>query len=104
MEALTGQKTEDKIPKTGNETDEYRETIRRLISSEMKNAIDEDIRNATKEILEEQRKAVRQIVEEHRQIVKQVVEDEKKAVWDRAKELRKAILKLGIYPNQQSSS
>ncbi len=76
--------------------DEYRDAVKKLIETEVKDAIDEELRKAAQELLEEQRKAIRQMVEEHRLAIKEAVEEEKKAIWTRVEELRKSILKLGI--------
>jgi polyhydroxyalkanoate synthesis regulator phasin len=76
--------------------DEYREAVKRLIQTEIGNIIDEEIRKAALELLEEQKKAIRQVVEEHRLAIRQAVEEEKKAIWARVEELRRSILKLGL--------
>ncbi len=96
MEALTGQKTNDRILRPAGDVEEYRESIRNLIAAEAKKALEEELRNAHKEILEEQRKAIRQILEENKSILRQVVEEEKKAVWAKAEAFRKALLKLDL--------
>ncbi len=96
MEAAVGHQSDDRIVRTVSGTDEYRETIRKLIDGEVKNALDEEMRKASQELIEEQRKAVREIVEEHRSAIRQVVEEEKKAIWERAEALRKSILNLGL--------
>jgi hypothetical protein len=82
--------------KTGDNKDEYRQSIKLLIDTAVKNALDEEMHKAIQELLEEQRKAVRQVLEELRATLRQIVEEEKKAVWERAEELRKSILKLGL--------
>lgn len=96
METRVGQGEEIEFGKSSDDVDEYREAIRKLIETEVKDAIDEELRKAAQELLEEQRKAIRQMVEEHRLAIKEAVEEEKKAIWTRVEELRKSILKLGI--------
>lgn len=96
MEAKVGQGKEIKLGRSGDEVDEYREAVKKLIETEVKDAIDEELRKAAQELLEEQRKAIRQMVEEHRLAIKEAVEEEKKAIWTRVEELRRSILKLGI--------
>jgi polyhydroxyalkanoate synthesis regulator phasin len=76
--------------------DEYRKAIKKLIQTEIGGIIDEEIRKAAQELLEEQKKAIRQVVEEHRLAIRQAVEEEKKAIWARVEELRRSILKLGL--------
>ncbi len=75
---------------------EHREAVREVIETEVRNLIDEEMRKAAQELLDEQKKAIRQLVEEHRLAIREVVEDEKKAIWARLEELRKSILKLGL--------
>ena len=96
MESVVGQGTEVEHSKTGTNLSQYREAVQKAIETEVRKLIDEEIRNATKEILDEQRKAIKQIVEEHRLVIREVVEEEKKAIWTRAEELRKSISKLGL--------
>ena len=67
---------------------EYREAVKKLIETEVKNVIEE--------LLDEQRKAIRQMVEEHRTAIREAVEEEKKAIWARVEELKKSMLKLGL--------
>ncbi len=87
MEATVSPKRDDGVFKIGSDIDEYREAIRKLIDTEVKNALDEEIRNATKELIEEHRKAIKQIVEEHKLVIREVVEEEKKAIGARAEAL-----------------
>lgn len=75
---------------------EYRESVKKLIQTEVGNIIDEEIRKAVRELAEEQRKAIREAVEEHKLVIRQVVEEEKKAIWSRLEELRRSIIRLGI--------
>ena len=82
--------------KIGGDVGEYRDAVKKLIETEVRNAIDEELRKAAQELMDEQKKAIRQMVEEHRLAIKEAVEEEKKAIWTRVDELRKSILKLGI--------
>lgn len=75
---------------------EYRESVKRLIQTEVGNIIDDEIRKAARELAEEQRKAIREAVEEHKLVIRQVVEEEKKAIWDKLEELRRSIIRLGM--------
>jgi hypothetical protein len=75
---------------------EYRESVKRLIQTEVGNIIDDEIRKAARELAEEQRKAIREAVEEHKLVIRQVVEEEKKAIWDKLEELRRSIVRLGM--------
>lgn len=96
METTVDQGTEVEYAKTGKNMSEYRETVRKVIETEVRNLIDEEMRKAAQELLDEQKKAIRQLVEEHRLAIREVVEEEKKAIWARLEELRKSILKLGL--------
>ena len=96
METQVDQEQTDEYGKTGADVAEYRDAVKKLIETEVKDAIDEELRKAAQELLEEQRKAIRQMVEEHKSAIKEAVEEEKKAIWTRVEELRRSILKLGI--------
>ena len=96
METVTEPGREAELNKEGNKVDDYRDAVKKLIESEVRNVIDEEMRKAAQELLDEQKKAIRQLVEEHRLAIREVVEDEKKAIWARLEELRKSILKLGL--------
>ena len=96
METIVDKWKDDKTVRAVSNTDEYRESIKKLIDTEVRNALDEEMRKAVQELMEEQRKAVRQIVEEHKAAIRQVVDEEKKAIWEKAEALRKSMLKLGL--------
>ena len=96
METTVGHARKDEHEKMGNEANEYREAVRKVIETEVRNALDEEMRKAAQELLDEQRKAIRQLVEEQRLAIREAVEEERKAIWTRVEELRKAILKLGL--------
>jgi len=96
METQVGREGEVDYSRVGNDVDEYRLGVKRLIETEVRNAIEEEMKKAAQELLDEQRKAIRQMVEEHKSAIREAVEEEKKAIWLRVKELRKSILKLGI--------
>ena len=72
----------------------YRETVRRMFETEIRNVMDEEMRKAITELAEEQKKAVRQVVEEQKRLIKEVVEEEKKAIWARVEDLRRSIENL----------
>ena len=96
METTVGQGKAVERDMTGSNMDEYRDMVKKLIETEVKNTLDEEMRKAAQELLEEQRKAIRQVVEEHRMAIREAVEEEKKAIWTRVEELRKSIMKLGL--------
>jgi len=96
MEITADFEREAKHGKTGGNMDEYREAVKKLIETEVRNAIDEEMTKAAQELLEEQRKAIRQMVEEHKNAIREAVEEEKKVIWTRVDELRKSISKLGL--------
>ena len=66
METKVGQEREVESGKAGTNMNEYREAVRKLIETEVRNVIDEEMRKAAQELLDEQRKAISQMVEEHR--------------------------------------
>lgn len=96
METRAGYGKDDGAGKIGS-VDDYREAIKKLIDTEVKNALDEELRKAAQELVEEQRKAIQQLVEEHKMAIREVVAEEKKAIWARADELKKSILKMGLW-------
>ena len=63
METTVGQGKEVKF---GGNVDEYRKGVRNLIEAEVKNVIDEEMRKAAQDLMEEQRRAIRQTVEEQK--------------------------------------
>ena len=83
MDFVADQKTEVKREEVPGGAGDYRESVRKLIEKEVQNAMDEELRKAAQELVDEQRKAIRQIVE-------------KKAIRVRAEDLRKSMLKLGL--------
>ena len=94
METTVGQGGEVEYAKTGKNIDEYRETVRKVIETEVRNLIDEEMRKAAQELLDEQKEAIRKLVEEHKLAIREVVEEEKEAIWTRLEDLRKSILKV----------
>jgi hypothetical protein len=75
---------------------EYRESVRKLIDSEVKKALEEEVQKAVAELIEEQRKTIRLMLEEHKAAIEQVVAEEKKEIWEKTEALRQTILKMGL--------
>ncbi len=96
METIVGQEGKTTFGKPRDEAMEYRDTIKKLITAEVKAIIDEEMKKAAQELLDEQRKAIKQIVEENKLIIREVVEEEKRAIWARAEDLRRSIARLGL--------
>ena len=96
METTVGRAREVEYGKMDTDVIDYREAVKKLIETEVRNAVDEEMRKAAQELLDEQRKAIRHMVEEHRAAIKEAVEEEKKVIWKRVEELRRSILKLGL--------
>ncbi len=96
METKIGHQTDEKIMDTGSDMDEYREAVRRVIDTEVRKTLEDEVQKAARELIEEQRKAIRQILDEHKAAIRQVVEEEKKVIWEKAEALRKSIVKLGL--------
>ncbi len=96
MEKVIEHKKDETIVKVGSEKDEYRESIKKLIDTTVRNALEQDMQKAAQELIDEQRKAIRQLIEEQRAALRQIVEEEKKSIWAKAEELRRQVLKLGL--------
>jgi dsDNA-binding SOS-regulon protein len=86
----------EKVGTAGASINQYRDSVRKLIDSEVKKALDEEVQKAAVELMEEQKKAIRLILEEHKMAIRQVVEEEKKEIWDKSEALRQSILKMGL--------
>jgi hypothetical protein len=96
MDVKIGHQTDERGTPTGGEMDEYREAVRRVIDTEVRKTLEDEVQKAARELIEEQRKAIRQILDEHKAAIRQVVEEEKKVIWEKAEALRKSIVKLGL--------
>ena len=70
--------------------DLYRESIKKVLSSAMGNALDDETRRATQEMMRERENAIKQIAEEQSSVIKKIVEDEKKAIWARTLETQQS--------------
>jgi len=82
--------------KTALDSDNYRNSVRKLIDTEFENALSMEIKKAATELLEEQKKAIAQIFEECKSAIWQVAEEEKQAVWKNSESIRRAILSTGL--------
>ena len=58
-------------------SEEYRTNSKHLIDTEIKAIFEDEIRNAARELIEEQRKAIQVVIEEHKQVLREVVEEKK---------------------------
>lgn len=96
METAAGTSKTDNIIRVVENRNESKESLKKMIDTVVKNALDQEMQKATQEILEEQKKAIRQIVDEYKSVLRQIVDEEKKNIWEKAEELRKSILKLGL--------
>ena len=96
METIAKYTKEIAPEKQSYSIDAQREAVRKLIETEIKSAVDEELGKATQELLEEQTRAIRQMLEEQRRIIREAVEEEKKAIWARVEELRQSISKIGL--------
>ena len=65
-----------------NSTEDYRASVKIMIESAAAGIIDDEIKKAAQELIEEQRRAIREAVEEHKAIVREVVEEEKRSVHE----------------------
>ena len=89
------QQTSGDGQRTRSATEEYRASVKNLIETEVGNIIDEEIKKAAQELIDEQRRAIREAVNEHKAIVREVVEEEKRSIHERIDELRESIIRLG---------
>jgi hypothetical protein len=96
MEVKVSSASQVKAGPVGNDIDQYREAVRKLINSEVKKTLEEEVQKAALEILEDQKKAIREILDEHKRAIQQVVEEEKKDVWEKAEALMQSIVKMGL--------
>lgn len=84
------------LSSANDHVDEYREGVKRIIESEVRKALSEEIKKAQMELIEEQQKAIRQILEEHKATIRSIVQEEKTAIRDKAEALRQSIVKFGL--------
>ena len=82
--------------KTDTKTLNYKSAIKKKLDAELQNALEDEMKKASEELMEEQKKAIKEILQEHRASIRQVVDEEKKAIWERAEALRESILKVGL--------
>ena len=95
MDIMTDRKKDGRASQT-YDLSAYRESVRKIMVDELRNALDDEVQKAGLELIEEQRKAIRQILDEHKAAIRQVVEEEKKTIWEKAESLRQSILKFGL--------
>ena len=75
--------------------DECRTTAKLLSETELGWIINEEIRAAAMELVEEQRRVIRKAVEEHKRIIREVVEEEKLSIRAKVGDIRQSIFRLG---------
>jgi hypothetical protein len=78
-----------------NEVD-TRVSATNVIDQELKAMIEEEIQNATKELMDEQKMAIRSVVEEHKRIIRDVLEQEKLFIRSNKEDIRQSIIRLGM--------
>jgi hypothetical protein len=94
MDAKVDRKKDIKTGSADIRQDEYRENVRRMMQDEVRNIIDDEMRKAIQELLEEQRNAIKLISNEQKAVIRQIVEEEKKLIWERSEMLAQSSLKL----------
>lgn len=72
----------------GTVWDDHRVAVKEMIEREVRNIIQEQIRSAAQELLEEQRKAIREAVEQHRLLIKEALEEVKASMRGRVEDVR----------------
>jgi hypothetical protein len=92
---MIGKREQEKEP-VAISADDYRASMKRLIQKEVGDILDEELRNASREIIEAQRNAIRETLQEHRMVISAVVEEEKRTIRARVDELKRSIIKLGM--------
>ena len=96
MESRTGRVDTPKQHVAAAIRDDYREGVRKLIDEEVKKAVDLEMQKAAQELIEEHKKATRQILDEYRAAIQEIVKEEKEKIHDRAEQLKKSILQMGL--------
>ena len=76
--------------------DDQRESIRNTIDQEIRAMIEEEIKNAAKEIAEEQKIVIRVAVEEQKRIIREVLEQEKQSIRAKTEDIRQSLIQYGI--------
>jgi hypothetical protein len=76
--------------------DDSRESIKNTIDQEIRTMIEEEIKNAAKELAEEQKIVIRVAVEEHKRIIREVLEQEKVAIRAKIEDIRQSLIRYGM--------
>jgi hypothetical protein len=74
---------------------DYRASVKRMIQTEVGTMIDEEIKKAALQLIEEQRTVVREAIEEHKLVIRQVVEEERQVLRGRVEGISRAAIRLG---------
>ena len=90
MEIIANENKSNGTGNKSNGTDPYKESIKKMLFDVLGNALDEETRHATQEMIEEREKAIKRIAEENRTVIRQIVEEEKKAIWSKATETKQS--------------
>ena len=85
----------DKKPKVSG-ADDSRASVGRLMETEFGNMINDEIKAAATELVEEQRLAIREAVEEHKRVIRDILEQEKLSIRAKKEELRESIIRRGM--------
>ena len=86
MEIMVYEKRSNGIVDVVDRIGLYRASIKKALHSAVGDALDDETRRATKEIIEQRENAIQQIAEEQRLLIKKIVEDEKKVIWEKVLE------------------
>jgi len=76
--------------------DDYRASAKHAIEQEVGVIIEEEIRNAAKELAEEYKMAIRAAVAENKQVIREVLEQEKLEIRARIETTRQSIVGHGM--------
>ena len=88
MDMTVNEKTENDKKMEGLRID-FKESMKKNLYVVIGNAMDEETRQATKEIIKERENAIKQLADETRALFKKLLEEEKKSIW--ANELQSTI-------------
>jgi|WetSurMetagenome_2_1015567.scaffolds.fasta_scaffold416985_1 hypothetical protein len=88
-------KTSEVIENITTQSDK-RDSIKSTIDLEIRGMIEDEIKNAAKEIAEEQKIVIRVAVEEQKRIIREVLEQEKQAIQARKEDIRQSLTHLGM--------
>lgn len=77
---------------TADDKIEYRERIRKQITSVVKTITDLEKQKAVQTLMEEQNRVMKQLIEEYKNAIRYTVQKEKEEIWRRAEAFKKSFI------------